>query len=90
MCYINRTYRLLPTWDEHVLAIQAHGRSNWQSVSGYTRRSKVEAAISRYKSVIGGALRSHGNAQRNTEVAITTKALNRTRQLGQACFVRVA
>jgi Transposase DDE domain len=76
--------------DDHVLAIQKHGRSNWQSASGYTRRSKVEAAIGRHKAVIGGALKSRGNAQRNTEIAIATKALNRMCQLGQASFIRVA
>ena len=30
--------------DEHVLAIEANGRSNWQKANGYNRRSKVEAA----------------------------------------------
>jgi len=29
---------------------------NWQKTSGYNTRSKVEAAISRYKRVIGDAL----------------------------------
>jgi hypothetical protein len=76
--------------DEHVFAIQAHGWSALQSSSGYTRRSTVESANSRYKSVIGGTLRSRGNAQRNTEVAITTKALNPIRKLGQAIIVLMA
>ncbi|MGO8907956.1 MAG: IS5/IS1182 family transposase, partial [Bradyrhizobium sp.] len=33
--------------DLHVLAIDAHGRMNWQKAAGYNKRSKVEAAISR-------------------------------------------
>jgi hypothetical protein len=37
---------------------------NWQKASGYDRRSKVEAAISRYKRVIGEALRSREDARR--------------------------
>ena len=33
--------------------INEHGRMNWQKGSGYNRRSKAEAAIGRYKRVIG-------------------------------------
>ena len=75
--------------DEHVLAIQAHGRSNWQKMTGYNRRSKVEAAMSRYKRVIGDTLKSRNDARRVTEVAIAVKSLNRMRELGQAKFARV-
>ena len=75
---------------EHVLAIQAHGRSNWQKTTGYNRRSKVEAAMSRYKRGIGDTLKSRNDARRVTEVAIAVKSLNRMRELGQAKFVRVA
>jgi hypothetical protein len=39
--------------DLNVLAVDEHGRMNWQKASGYNTRSKVEAAISRYKRVIG-------------------------------------
>ena len=75
--------------DEHILAIEAHGRSNWQKATGYNRRSKVEAAISRYKRVVGDTLKSRGDARRMTEVAITVKSLNRMCELGQAKFVRL-
>jgi hypothetical protein len=76
--------------DQHVLAVDAHGRMNWQKTTGYNRRSKVEASISRYKRVIGGSLKSRDDARRVTEVAIAIKSLNRMRKLGQANFVRVA
>ena len=75
--------------DQHVLTIDAHGRSNWQKTSGYNRRSKVEAAISRYKRVIGDALKSRDDARRVTEVKIAVKSLNRMGELGQAKFIRV-
>ncbi len=75
--------------DQHVLDINAHGRSNWQKASGYNRRSKVEAHISRYKRVIGDTLKSRDDVRRVTEVAIAVKSLNRMRELGQAHFVRV-
>ena len=75
--------------DQHVLDINAHWRSNWQKASGYNRRAKVEAAISRYKRVIGDTLKSRDDARRVTGVAIAVKSLNRMRELGQANFVRV-
>ena len=63
---------------------------NWQKASGYNKRSKVEAAIGRYKRVVGDALNSRHDAGRATEVAIAVKSLNRMREFGQAKFVRVA
>ena len=75
--------------DQHVLAVDAHGRMNWQKTSGYNRRSKVEASISRHKRVIGDTLKSREDVRRVTEVAIAIKSLNRMRKLGQADFVCV-
>jgi hypothetical protein len=62
---------------------------NRQKASGYNTRSKVEAAMSRYKSVIGDALKSRHDTRRVTEVVIAIKSLNRTNQLGRAKSVRV-
>ena len=76
--------------DQHVLTVDAHGRMKWQKTTGYNRRSKVEASISRYKPVIGDTLKSREDAHRVTEVAIAIKSLNRMRKLGQANFVSVA
>ena len=76
--------------DLHILAMDEHGRMNWQKASGYNKRSRVEAAISRYKRVIGDTLKSRGDARRATEVAIAVKSLNRMTRLGRAKFVRVA
>ncbi len=76
--------------DLHVLAVDEHGRMNWQKASGYNTRSKVEAAISRYKRVIGDTLKSRHDTRRTTEVAIAIKSLNRINQLGRAKFARMA
>jgi hypothetical protein len=76
--------------DLHILAVDEHGRMNWQKASGYNKRSKVEAAISRYKRVIGDTLKSRHDARRATEVAIAVKSLNRMNKLGRAEFVRTA
>ena len=62
---------------------------NWQNASGYNKRSKVEAAISRYKHVIADTLKSRDDARRATEIAIAVKSLNRMRDLGQAICSRV-
>src|SRR5208283_719655 len=48
--------------DRHILWVEEHRRMNWQKASGYNKRSKVEAAINRYKSVIGDALNSRHDA----------------------------
>ena len=63
---------------------------NWQKASGYKRRAKVEAASSRYKRVIGEALRSREDARRVCEVKIAVKVLNRMMELGRPVCVRVA
>ena len=63
---------------------------NWQKASGCNRRSKVEASISRYKRVIGDALRSREDAQRETEVKIAVKALNSILELGRPTSTRTA
>jgi hypothetical protein len=49
----------------------------WAGKSGYNLRAKVEAAIGRYKRVIGDALRSRNDQTEATEVAIAAAALNR-------------
>jgi hypothetical protein len=59
---------------------------NWQKTSGYNRRSKVEAAIGRYKRLIGDALRSREDARRVCEVKIAVNMM----ELGRPVCVRVA
>ena len=72
------------------MEIKAHGRSKWQQRSGYTRRSKVEVQISRYKRVIGDTLRSRGHPQRKTDARTAVKALSRMNEPGRPISVRVA
>src|SRR3954463_13378229 len=43
--------------DQHLQSIAEHGRLGWQKASGYNIRALVEAAVSRYKRVIGDTLR---------------------------------
>ena len=76
--------------DRHLRAIAEQGRLGWQKASGYNRRALAEAAVSRYKRVIGDALRSRTDPGRTTEVAIAVRALNRMLELGRPESVRVA
>jgi Transposase DDE domain len=76
--------------DDHLRLIAAHGRLGWQKRSGYGRRSRAEAAIGRWKRVIGDGLRSRTDERRATEVAVAARALNRMLELGRPSYVRIA
>ena len=76
--------------DRHLEQIAARGRLGWQKASGYNRRALAEAAVSRYKRVIGDALRSRTDRRQATEVAIAVRALNRMLELGRPESVRLA
>jgi hypothetical protein len=65
-------------------------RMGWQKASGYNLRAKVEAAIGRYKRVIGDALRSRTDETEATEGAIAVAALNRMLEFGRPNYVRIA
>ncbi len=76
--------------DRHLQDIAEHGRMKWQEISGYHWRALVEADMSRFKRVIGDALRSRTEQRRTTEVAIAVEALNRMLVLGRPSYVRFA
>ena len=76
--------------DRHLEIIAKRGRATWQKVSGYTTRARAEAAIGRFKQVIGDGLRSRTDERRATEVDIAVHALNRMTELGRPNYVRTA
>ncbi len=76
--------------DVHLRCIAERGRMGWQRASGYNWRALVEADISRFKRVMGDALRSRTDERRETEVAIAVDALNRMLELGRPEYVRIA
>ena len=76
--------------DGHLQCITEHGRMSWQSASGYNRRARAEAAMNRWKQVIGNELRAHTDERRATEVDVAVHALNRMQDLGRPSYVRVA
>ena len=76
--------------DRHLQLLSEHGRIGWQKMTGYNRRALAETAVSRYKRVIGDALRSRTGSGQATEVAIAVGALNRMLELGRPKSVRIA
>lgn len=60
-----------------------------QKASGYSWRALAEADISRFKRVIGGALRARTDRRRAPEMAIAGRGLNRMPEQGRPEYVRV-
>ncbi len=85
MAEIARTQR-----DRHLQLIAETGRMGWQKASGYNKRARAEAAIGRFKRVIGDGLRSRTDQRRATEVDVAVHALNRMLELGRPESVRIA
>lgn len=75
--------------DGHPRCIAATGRIAWQTTSGYNRRAKVEAAIGRWRQVIGDGLRARLDERRMTEVEVAVHVLNRVLELGRPSYVRI-
>jgi transposase len=75
--------------DEHLHSIQNHGRTGWQRRSGYGRRSLVETAMYRYKTLIGRRLHARTLPNQKTEAKIACNALNRMTSLGMPISVRI-
>jgi len=76
--------------DGHLRCIAETGRMGWQTSSGYNRRAKVEAAIGRWKQVIGDGLRARKDDCRATEVEVSVHVLNRMLRLGRPSYVSIA
>ena len=75
--------------DDHLCSIEQHGRIGWQRSSGYGRRSLVETAMYRYKTVIGRRLHARTLPNQNTEAKIGCNVLNRMTSLGMPISIRI-
>jgi hypothetical protein len=76
--------------DSHIVEIQIKGRSQWKRESGYYLQSHSENAMSRYKRILGGALRAKHEAAQERETAIGCAILNRMREMGRPTSQPVA
>jgi len=85
------TAKTAPTQrDAHLRCIAERGRMGWQKASGYNLRALAEASVSRFKRVIGEALRFRTDQRQATEVAVAIGVLNRMLELGRPESVRIA
>ncbi|MFL5285992.1 MAG: IS5 family transposase [Rhodopila sp.] len=88
---LSKTAETDPTQrDRHLQCMAEKGRMGWQKASGYTRRAKAETAISRWKRVIGDALRARKDRPRMTEMKVGVHVLNRMLELGRPSYVRIS
>ncbi len=76
--------------ERHIRTIRDKGRLGWQKAVGYGRRSLGEAAVSRYKAIIGRGLRARTLPAQKTEARVGCAALNRMTRLGMPVSHRIA
>jgi hypothetical protein len=69
--------------------IDVHGQMGWQRRSGYNRRSLVETAMFRYKTIIGRRLQARTLSNQKTEAKIGCNVINRMATLGMPSLHRV-
>ena len=75
--------------DRHIAEIEERGRMGWQHRSGDNRRSLVDPAMYRYKTVVGRRLRARTLPNQRTEAKIGCNVLSRMTTLGMPSTVRI-
>ena len=75
--------------DRTITSVKQRGRRRWKQTSGYHRQARVENAFFRYKSIIGGSLRSRSTAGQESEVVLGCEILNRMTALGRPASCRI-
>jgi hypothetical protein len=80
--HANRRNELTEQRDAAIRAIDALGHRQWAHESGYTRRSLVETAMSRYKAIFGKWVRSRTLSAQKAESALACKIMNTLTKLG--------
>jgi hypothetical protein len=85
----NQTTAIMTQRDRHITTIEKHGRMGWQRRSGYNRRSLVETAVYRYKTIVGRRLQARTLPTQRTEAKIGCNVLNRKTSIGMLASVRM-
>ena len=75
--------------NRNIRSIRRLGRREWHKRSGYSKRSMVENAIYRYKTIIGRGMRSRTLAGQRVEVQLACRVLNTMTSLGMPDSYRV-
>ncbi len=68
--------------DENLREIKSKGRKQWKQASTYHRRSLVECAFFRLKTIFSDRLRSHRDDTQRAEAIVRCEAMNRMTSLG--------
>ena len=74
--------------DRHIAVMAAKDRLGWQEETSYGRRSLVETAMGRYKTIIAPGLRTRSPPGQCTEAAVSVAVLNRMLHAGRPNSVR--
>jgi hypothetical protein len=74
---------------EHLKTITKCGRISWQRSSDYNRRSLVETAMFRYKTLIGRRLHARILPNQRTEAKLGCNVLNRMTGFGMPVSTRI-
>ena len=75
--------------NRNIRSVRKLGRREWYASSGYSRRSLVENAVFRYKSILGQRMRSRSLPNQRVEVQLGCKILNTMTRLGMPDSYRV-
>ena len=68
--------------NRHIRSINRIGRREWHLRSGFTKRSRVENVVYRYKAILGRDMKSRTLAGQRVEARIGCRILNRMAKLG--------
>jgi hypothetical protein len=75
--------------NRNIRSIHRLGRREWHKRSGYSKRSMVENAVYRYKTIIGRCMRSRTMEGQQVEVQLACRILNTMTSLGMPDGYRV-
>ena len=76
--------------NRHIRKLDRVGRREWHLRSGYTKRSRVENAVYRYKTTFGREMTARTLAGQRGEARIGCKILNKMASLGMPESYRAA
>ena len=75
--------------NRHIRTINKVGRREWHKRSGFSKRSRVENTVYRYKTIIGREMKGRTVAGQRVEARIGSKILNTMASLGMPESYRV-
>jgi hypothetical protein len=76
--------------NRHIRSIERIGRREWHKRSGFTKRSRIENAVYRYKTIVGREMKARTLAGQRVEARIGCRIVNRMAKLGMPESFRTA